>query len=58
MKDSMACVRASMPVAAVIVWRQPGHQAGIERRHLRHQARIDDHQLGLPFRDPRSRRRR
>jgi len=32
------------------VRRQPGHQAGIERRHLRHQACIDDHQLGLAFR--------
>jgi hypothetical protein len=32
------------------VRRQPGHQAGIERGHFRHQARIDDHQLCLPLR--------
>jgi hypothetical protein len=32
------------------VRRQSGHQAGIERRHFRHQPRVDDHQLGLPFR--------
>jgi hypothetical protein len=36
-----------MPVAAVMAGGQPGHQHRVQRRHARHHARVDDHQLGL-----------